>query len=493
VPPKLVLGVIDGLKPAMLERAVNTGRAPALQAIMERGTYVEDCCAAFPSVTPTCAATITTGVRQDAHRIPSMNWYHRQERRYIEYGSSFSASRRFGIARQLTDTIYNMNLEHLPADVPTVFESLDDAAVRTAGTTYLFYRGRFEHQVSRETALTRLASTVMRRPVMGPRELFYADIFASRETGCRSQMGLPGIRDQHSGCVGAWLAARDLYDFLLLSLPDNDTHSHKNGPHAQPVSIAAADNQIMRVAEASGGLQRFLDTHAVIVCADHSHAAVEKRIDLRGAFADWEVAGESGVAVEDAELALCPNQRAAMVYALVEEARPTVIPRVLETAREIPGVDVLAYRGAGGVGVIEAPGRGTLRFAPGEGDQAAVRDARGNAWTVTGDLTALNASTSDGRFDAPDYPDALRRVWAALTCATSGDVLLSAAPGFEFPDWGGTAHVGGGSHGSLHHSDSLGALVFCGLDEPAGWAGSHPEQWSITDVAPMVRAHFGAS
>ena len=82
--PKLVLGVIDGLKPALLERAVNTGRAPALQAIMERGTYVEDCCAAFPSVTPTCAATITTGVRQDAHRIPSMNWYHRQEQRYVE-------------------------------------------------------------------------------------------------------------------------------------------------------------------------------------------------------------------------------------------------------------------------------------------------------------------------------------------------------------------------------------------------------------------------
>src|SRR3954454_18581138 len=180
-PPKLVLAVIDGLKPAMLDRAIATGRAPALKAIVERGTYVDECCAAFPSVTPVCAASIATGERQDRHRIPSMNWYHREEQRYVEYGSSFSASRRFGIARQLTDTVFNMNAEHLPADVPTVVESLDDGGVRTAGTTYLMYRGRHEHRISRETALTRLASTVVRRSVMGPKELFYADIFASRE------------------------------------------------------------------------------------------------------------------------------------------------------------------------------------------------------------------------------------------------------------------------------------------------------------------------
>jgi predicted AlkP superfamily pyrophosphatase or phosphodiesterase len=251
VASKLVLAVIDGLKPSMLERAIETGRAPALQAIVERGTYVDRCCAAFPSVTPVCAATIATGVRQDEHHIPAMNWYHREERRYVEYGSSFGAARRFGVVQQLTDTVYNMNLEHLPADVPTVFESLDDQDTRTAGTTYLIYRGRHKHEVSKSTALTRLASTVVRRPVMGPRELFYADLFASRETPCRAQLGLPGIRDQHSGCVGAYLVENDLFDFMLFSLPDNDTHSHGNGPHAQVDSIATADRQIERLMRSS--------------------------------------------------------------------------------------------------------------------------------------------------------------------------------------------------------------------------------------------------
>src|SRR6201989_1885844 len=101
-PPKLVLAVIDGLKPAMLDRAIATGRAPALKVIVDRGTYVDECCAAFPSVTPVCAASIATGTRQDRHRIPSMNWYHREEGRYVEYGSRVRAPRGVGRARPRT-------------------------------------------------------------------------------------------------------------------------------------------------------------------------------------------------------------------------------------------------------------------------------------------------------------------------------------------------------------------------------------------------------
>ncbi len=488
-PPKLVLAVIDGLKPSMLERAVKTGRAPALQAVMERGTYVDSCCAAFPSVTPVCAATIATGTRQDRHRIPSMNWYHREEERYVEYGSSFSAARRFGVVQQLTDTVYNMNSEHLPADVPTVFETLDDRDVRTAGTTYLMYRGRHQHQVSRETALTRLASTVVRRPVMGPRELFYADLFASRHTGCRSQFGLPGIRDQHAGCVGAYLVEHDLFDFLLLSLPDNDTHSHTNGPHAQVTSIALADRQLERLMHAGGGTEAFLDDHAVIVVADHSHAPVEQRIDLGAAFEGWGLLAPSGARRQEAEIALCPAQRSAMVYALVPEGRATLVPRAVDTALAAEGVDLVMWRPAPREGAIARRGpdgeREELRFAPG-GD---LRDERGARWSLQGPLDVLRARVDDGVLRTPEYPDALARVWAALSCETSGDVLLSAAPGFEFPDWGGVDHVGGGSHGSLHRVDSLGALAFCGVEPPAARAAG---AWSIADVAPMVVGHFAA-
>src|SRR5579871_4605301 len=352
----------------MLERAITSGRAPALERLMREGVYVDDCVAAFPSVTPVCAATITTGVGPDEHRIPSMNWYHRVEQRYVEYGSSFSATRQFGVLRSLTDTVYRMNAEHLSNDTPTVFESLDDVGVRTAGTTYLIYRGRHQHEVSQETALARLAtSTLFRRTIDGPQELFYADLYASRKTGCRGQLGMPGVRDQHTGCVGAYLVENDLFDFLLFSLPDNDAWSHKNGPHSQVTSIAAADRQLERLMHAAGGPDQFLDDHAVIVTSDHSQAAVEERIRLDEAFADFDVATRSATRSAGAEVALSPAQRAAMIYALDEERRDDTVARSVEAACGLDGVDLALWLvGPDREEAVVRSRRGELRFAPGD-------------------------------------------------------------------------------------------------------------------------------
>ncbi len=483
---KLVLVVIDALKPAMLERAIASGRAPALARIREDGVYVDDCVAAFPSVTPVCAATITTGVGPDEHLIPSMNWYHREEARYVEYGSSFSASRQFGVLRSLTDTVYRMNAEHLSHDVDTVFESLDDADVRTAGTTYLIYRGRHQHEVSNETALARIVtSTLFRRTIDGPLELFYADLYASRKTGCRGQLGMPGIRDQHTGCVGAYLVEHDLFDFLLFSLPDNDAWSHKNGPHAQVTSIAAADRQLERLMHAAGGPDAFLEQHAIIVASDHSQAAVEERIRLDRAFADFDVATPGASRSIGAEVALSPAQRSAMIYALDAEHRDELVQRSVQAVSELEGIDlVLSLAGGAANEAVVGSGRGELRFAPG----GELQDLRGGRWSVEGELAALGAETCDGLFLSPDYPDALARIWSALTCPTAGDILLSASPGYEFVDWGGADHVGGGSHGSLHKSDSLGALMWCGTGPDSR---EQRDQWSLSDLAPMVRGHFG--
>jgi predicted AlkP superfamily pyrophosphatase or phosphodiesterase len=498
-PPKLVLCVIDAMAPAPLEQAVAAGTAPVLAELIARGRYVPDCVAAFPSVTPVCAASIVTGVAQDEHLIPGMNWFHRAEDRYIEYGSSFRAAQRFGIARQLTDTVYNMNRAHLSPDTLTVFETLDDADVRTAGTTYLMYRGRHRHEPQRDTALTRVASTLMRHAVMGPRELFYADIFASRRTGCRSGLGMPGVRDRHSGCVSEYMVEHDLFDFLLLSLPDNDWYSHKHGPDAQVRSLAAADLQLARVMDAAGGIDAFLAEHAVIAMADHSQAPVAATIALQDELAELGVLRPARSPDNDtretrARIAVCPSQRAAMVYALRPAERDAMRASVATLALAIDGVDLVMWleRDAHDIpreGVIASAAHGELRFHPG-GAGGTVTDPRGVVWSVAGELAAIDGAIDDGGvLTTPAYPDALARAWSALTCATSGEVLISAAPGYEFLDWGRQAHVGGGSHGSLHASDSLGALVLCGVDLPE----VEPTQWAIRDVAALVRAHFASN
>ena len=337
--------------------------------------------------------------------------------------------------------------------------------------------------MANETALTRLASTVFRHAVYGPREFFYADLFASRRTGCRSQLGLPGVRDQHAGCVGAHLVEHDLFDFLLLSLPDNDTHSHKNGPFAQVASLAGADRQLERMMHAAGGPGEFLADHAVIVCSDHSQSQVEDGIDLFRAFDGFSVLPAARTArADDHEIAVCPNSRAAQVYVLDPERRADLVPRIERTLLALEGVDLVMRRTdhPDGEGVIRGD-RGELRFAP-RGD---LQDLRGGRWSVEGDLGLLELKVEDGRVRSRVYPDALARVWAALRCRTAGEVLASARPGYEFLDWGGAHHVGGGSHGSLHANDSLGSLLCCGVAPP------EREQWALRDIAGLIHDHFG--
>jgi hypothetical protein len=482
---KLVLAVVDALKPEMLERAVEQGQAPVLAKIMQRGTYVRDCVSSFPSVTPVAAASIATGLGPADHFIPSMNWYHRGERRYVEYGSSFEASRAVGVFRSLQDTVYNMNMAHLNRARRTVFEALMDNGIRTAGTTYLMYRGRKRHPIQPGGMYSRLARAGgFRHGVWGPDELFYADLFASRKTDCRSTLGMPGQRDQHTGCVGAYLVENDLCDFMLASLPDNDTYSHKRGPYAQVTSIASADRALERIMHAAGGPDEFLDSHAVIVMSDHSQIAVVDQVNLAAALESYSLLLPEEPDDEGAEIAICPSQRSGQIYVLDQDRRAELTPRIARQLNDVEGVDVVMWREGDEAMVLSE--RGELRFTAG----GELVDDRGGTWSVEGDYETLALSVSDARVTSASYPDCLERIWSALGCPNSGDVFVSAGGGYEFTDWGGVAHVGGGSHGSLHRGDSLGVLLFAGTGPRKKDA---PEAWRIRDVMPMCLDHFSVA
>jgi predicted AlkP superfamily pyrophosphatase or phosphodiesterase len=152
---KLILTYVDSLRTDMLARAAAEGRAPTFGALLERGVLIPDCVSSFPSVTPVACSEIVTGLGAERHWISGMNWYHRLERRYVEYGSSLEATRAFGVFRALYDLVFNMNLAHLNPDIETIFESLDDAGQRTACTPFLIYRGRHRHPVSLDGLMRR--------------------------------------------------------------------------------------------------------------------------------------------------------------------------------------------------------------------------------------------------------------------------------------------------------------------------------------------------
>ena len=436
-------------------------------------------------MTPVCTSELTTGVRPDRHRIPGMNWYLRAEGRYVEYGSSFEATRAFGLFRSLYDTVYNLNMGHLHHEALTVFERLGDAGYRTACTPFLIYRGRTRHEVGLEGLLKAFANAAkFHHAVWGPDELFYGELYSSRRVDCPPTLARPATRDAYSACVARELVEHDLYDFLLFSLPDNDYFSHRDGPEATRESIALADDAMHRLVETHGGIDSFLERNGVIVVADHAQSDVTDPLPLAALLGErWRVLQPSSETLDDSQLAVGPSGRAAGIWILPERRKRLAHQLRRHLDRRIEGVELVMWLGDERDEAIIRRDGADLRLRPG----ADLRDGRGASWIVDGDLGVLGAEVSGGEFAAPDYPDALMRVWSALRNPNAADIVVSLAPGYECVDWGGTTHIPGGSHGSLRAEDSLAPLLTVALDgEPR-----EREQWAISDVAGLVAGHFG--
>lgn len=430
---KLVLIVIDGLTPAVFERAIESSEIPALSFLAGRGTY-RRALSTFPSLTPVCASSIATGSHPDGHHIPHLVWYEREERRLIEYGSSFGAVVAAGTRRSILDTIFNMNGRHLSPHATTVFESLHDAGLTTAAVNFTCYRGRTEHR----TVLPGVT-----RSALAPERFFFYNLFESDETGAplAVRKRAAGTIDAYAAAVGRWLVTRDGFDFLVFYLSDFDYASHSLGPEGAAVKLGDADRAVGALLEAAGGPDEFLERYDVILCSDHGQTEVHSAAPLESAYADLRLfRGREA----RAHVAVCASNRAGQVYRL-----PSCQEGTRALAERLDGheaVDVAFFRE--------------------DGDAVARRDRE------------------EVRF-GPDVDDAaLARAWAALANPNAGDVLVSAREGWEFTDLGGRHHAGGGSHGSLCAGDSEVPMLAVGLDAPPA---------SITEITPAVVARLAVA
>jgi hypothetical protein len=446
----LVLAVIDGLTPTMLERGLERKRLPALSHLVEAGRLTCGT-SVFPSLTPVCLASIATGAFPDVHHIPHLVWYHRGEGRLVEYGSSFSAMRAVGARRSIRDTIFSLNHEHLAPSATTVFEALEDAGLEPAAINFTCYRGRTRHPI-------RLPGLARRNrwyeAAYGPRRFFFFNLFESDVTGAplavRSR--LEGSIDEYAATVGRWLVTRDGFDFLVFYLPDYDYASHLTGPEDSLEALERSDAALGSLMRAAGGFDEFLERYAILVCSDHGQTAVERLVSLEERFPEARAGG----------VVVAASNRAGQLYRL--EGCRLDARALAERLDGEPAADVVLFR-EGEEAVARREGA-ELRFARDDG-----------GFRLAGDAALL---------DAERYPNGLERACRALACPNAGDVLVSAAEGWEFADLGGRHHLGGGSHGSLLAGDSTVPLLAAGFEEDPV-----PDRASITELAPLALEHFG--
>jgi hypothetical protein len=406
-PKPVVLVVIDGLTPSMLEAA----DTPALRFLLDHGTY-RRAASTFPSLTPVCLASIATGAHPDVHEIPHLVWWHRGEQRLVEYGSSFAAMRAAGLTQGLRDTIVNLNERHLGKGAETIYEALEGQGLTTAAINITCYRGRHRH----------LPTLPGVPAVNGPKRFFFYSLYESDRTGAPIAVRnrALGSIDAYAAAVGRWLVTRDGFDLLVHYLPDYDYASHVLGPDSAHEALARSDAAVAALMDAAGGPDEFLERYAVLLCADHGQSHVEQttRLDVPGA-------------------RVTASNRAAMLYG--------DDPRSLAVALD------------------REPAVGLVLFL--EDDRVVAR---------------ADGEEDDALLD--EHPEGRARAEAALRNPNAGEVLVSAAPGWEFVDLAGRHHLGGGSHGSIAAADSEVPMLSVGLGEPPA---------SITGVKGAVLAHFG--
>jgi hypothetical protein len=279
--------------------------------------------------------------------------------------------------------------------------------------------------------------------VLGPERFFFYNLFQSARTGAPLSFRnrAAGSVDSYAAAVGRWLVNRDGFDFLLFYLSDYDYASHATGPDTAGGVLERCDDAVGGLVRAAGGLDEFLARYAVIVVSDHGQTAVERVARLGDRFR------------HDPDTLVAASNRAAHVYRTGSEAPA---PRVLaERLDAEPAAEVVLFAEDGAVVARR--------------DGAEVRVLEGGA--LEGDPAIL------------DHPDAIARATAAVRCPNAGEVVVSAAAGWEFEDLGGRHHRGGGSHGSLVAGDSLVPVIAVGVEATA--------PTSVVDVAPAVLAHFG--
>lgn len=498
-PRRLLLVVIDGLGSDPLRRALAADHAPNIQALLDAGARFDDAISPFPSLTPVCLASIITGAGPDRHRIPSLGWYDRGRDRFVEYGSSFAAAAVEGTWRGVQDVVLDLNHLHLAEDPPTLFERVQDAGMRAASINYLVSRGRTRHTIKHDYGpVRRAAKRIGVHSLYGPDHLYFGELYGSLRP-ILPQVGFKRPRDWGGAHIARYLMRNTGVEFVLLYLGQHDVASHRAGPDSTQQAIRIADRALGRAMGALGGRDAFLERFAVLLCADHGQTQVHHHAALEDVFDDVELYRGARVTPDASrcELAVIGSNRVAMVYRTrqthhgVKEDHGTPEDRwIASRACESPGTDVAVFiddgelivlNGAGGeLRARRDPAQGvpTLRSAIGSDDE--------DRWQIGGDLELLDIQREEGILRYGRYPDALARIDSAVRCVNTGDVLVSATPDWEFTDIGGSAHSGG-SHGSLHVTDSTAPLVSIGLD---GATTEGLGTVRLSDIVPLAAAHL---
>ncbi|MEW5915232.1 MAG: alkaline phosphatase family protein [Gemmatimonadota bacterium] len=457
----VVVLVADGLRQEDLLRAIAARAVPELARLRYEGG--QHCITtAFPSVTGVAYAPFLVGRHPGSVGIPGLRWYDRSGR----IGRLRSHSRSYvGIEFREVD-------DDLDASQPTVFE--------------------------------------LARPSLGALSCIARGLPRSARIGGGLAFAARAGWTHFRGDLDGWLAIdRDVADraaeriarehprYAFVALTGIDKTSHAAGSDAPAAlralqTVDATAGRIRADAERDG---RWEGMHLWIV-SDHGHSPVGAHDDIASLLRSlgWRVLahpwtlGTRRRAAANVAVMVSGNAMAHLYLDLTRRERafwPTLAPQwhaLVDALLERRSVDlVLLPYGEGKVAVHSRErGRATVAslgrwhsYRPETGDPLGLGDAAEHGVT--------EEEAHEITFDS-DYPDSLVQIARVAACARSGDVILSAARGWDFRGkYEPIPHVS--SHGALHRDHMLVPLLLNRLP------GSIPRR--TVDLMPSALAALG--
>lgn len=490
--------VIDGAAPRVVGPAIQTGRLPVLQRLVEAGAYSETCTTIFPSITPAATTSIITGEYPASSGILGASWYDEATGDVAYYGDDFWVMAREGFREFLDDFLMRLNGDRLVA--PTMFEMVERGALKAACLNYLIFKGLHENEVKVPAPLLALPGVRRTEVVQTPSIVAIGDFLSTRTMRGKPLEGKGGalhrfgMDDAATNLMLLEIAEDRLFpDFTVAYYADNDYRSHEVGPHAALEVIERVDRGLGAAFDAYGGIDQVLRDMYVVVVSDHGHCEVLPDAERAVICLDETLAGftqaKLGKPWETGdEIMLCPNMRSTQIYFQTPAA--AAVRRAIAAILAEPGVDHAIYRGIDVEAVrdhffIEST-RGALEFWRGASGDQHAGDAFGNTWSWNGELEVVDATIEDGAFVYGCYPNAFERLAGILEHEHSATLWVTAKPGCEFGGEASAAHVGGSSHGGLHALESYCPLIVAGPERV-----TLPKHIRTIDVAALCLGLLG--
>ena len=459
----VILLNIDSLMSAPLELAIQTGRAPALQFLMENGSYFTNMVTSFPTMSVTIDSSLLTGTYADQHHIPGLTWFDNSKKEIINYGTGFRETFRLGIRRTVHNMLFRLNNEHLSSEVTTIYEELAKRGMNSASINSFVYRGNTPQKLQTPKLFSALTRFKNGKWTTEAANIFSLGTFSKvRPWGFATQIAAGNYK--YTARELKYLIRKNkLPSFTFCIFQDMDARIHLKGP-MDIKGITKIDKEIQKILDLYPSWKEAINQNAWLVMGDNGHSATgtnhrEFVIDLRKWLKKYRISRIRRPVHKKDQIVLCVNQRMSYIYVL-DDSLP--LSAIIEQLKNDERIDIIAWKNESSIHVESGMKEGSLKYRP----SGKFTDIYNQSWSIEGDAKILDLNLTTGkRVTYGNYPDALARLNSVFNSHSGRFIVVNAKPGCEFKAQSSPVHLSGAAHGSLHKQESLVPLIITGTEE----------------------------